>query len=242
VRKLSAVAALSVFGALLVAANPVGPPIAVVKWTTATWLLVGLLLVTMTGLLREWYWSRWSALAAAIAVLPWTVAFIGTPGYGIPKVRPALAGIASVVLLMTLVGRRMFDRFEGRSQTAVWRRSGTTLIRWTVICNLASVLGLFAFVAFYDFRSEWHLPVLASLMVGLLLGVALLARQKTLGVLAVAVSCVCFLPAGGHFVWSEATSAGEAVLFAAVFLPGVLTGWATLLTFGAPMVRYLRAG
>jgi hypothetical protein len=32
------------------------------------------------------------------------------------------------------------------------------------------------------------------------------------------------------------------MLFGAIFLPGVLTGWASLFAFGKPMWRYLRAG
>ena len=49
------------------------------------------------------------------------------------------------------------------------------------------------------------------------------------------------VPAGGYFVWKEATYVAEAVLFGAVFLPGVLMGWVCLVAFGRPMLAMLRS-
>jgi hypothetical protein len=47
------------------------------------------------------------------------------------------------------------------------------------------------------------------------------------------------VPAGWYFVWREAGSLGEAVLFGVVFLPGVLTAWASLIAFGRPIAGHL---
>lgn len=149
---------------------------------------------------------------------------------------------ASLVLLLSLSGRGMYERYEGGSKSVDWSGPRMTLVRWTIICNLASVLAFYLFVVAYDYRIEWHILIPASLLLGLILGVLLLARQKTLGVLLIAICCGCFVPAGGYFVWKEASYAGEAILFGAVFLPSVFTGWASLFAFGKPMWRYLRAG
>jgi len=113
-------------------------------------------------------------------------------------------------------------------------------VRWTIILNIASVLGLALFVSLYRYAIEWHVAIPAVLLLGLLLGVLLLATQKTIGLLLVAVSCVLFVPAGTYFVWREASHTGEMYLFAAAFLPGVIAGWACLVMFGRPIWRVLR--
>ena len=114
------------------------------------------------------------------------------------------------------------------------------LVRWTIICNMASVLGLYLFAVAYNYAVGWHVLIPASLLLGLLLAVLLLAHQKTGGVLQLAACCVLFVPSGSYFVWTEARYAGEAILFAVLFLPGVLTSWAVLLSFSRPMWRFLK--
>ena len=81
-----------------------------------------------------------------------------------------------------------------------------------------------------------------ALLAALLVGVLLLARQKTVGLLLVVLSCMLFVPAGTFFVWKEASHTGEVYLFAAAFLPGIIAGWACLFAFGRPMWWALRAG
>jgi len=116
------------------------------------------------------------------------------------------------------------------------------LVRWTIILNLASVLGLFLFVVVYRYAIEWHVVIPAVLLAGLVCGVLLLARQKTAGLLLVALSCILFVPAGTFFVWKEASHTGEIYLFAAAFLPGISVGWACLFAFAGPLWPALRAG
>jgi hypothetical protein len=116
------------------------------------------------------------------------------------------------------------------------------LVRWTIILNMASALGLFLFVVVYRYAIGWHVAIPAVLLAGLVAGVLLLARQKTVGLLLVALSCILFVPAGTFFVWQEASHTGEVYLFAAAFLPGIIAGWACLFAFGRPMWRALRAG
>ena len=115
-------------------------------------------------------------------------------------------------------------------------------MRWTIILNMASVLGLWLFVVVYRYAIEWHVAIPAVLLAGLAVGVLLLARQMTAGLLLVAVSCILFVPAGAFFLWKEASHTGEIYLFAAAFLPGIIAGWACLVAFGGPIWRALRAG
>jgi hypothetical protein len=242
VRKAVAVLALAALGVLILRLDPRDPGGSLDRTGAAVWVLLAPLLITMAGLLRERYWSRWLALAAGIAVLPWAFVLVVAPGFGMDMCPQQMALGASALLLLSLVGRTMFERYEGRADQADWAGRRMTLVRWTIICNVASVLALYLFVAAYDYRAEWHLLVPALLLVVLLLGLLMLAHQRTAGILLVALCCVLLLPAGAYFVATEARTSGEGILFAAIFLPGILTGWATLLVFGKPMLRYLRSG
>jgi hypothetical protein len=209
------------------------------RFITAMWVLLAPLALTIGGLIRGAYWSRWLAIAAGLAVLPWAAAF-AVPVSDIPAGRAPIALVASLVLVFAPLGRSMFDRFEGRAPGTDWRGRRMTLVRWTIICNVASILALYPFVAVYEARVAWHFLIPAALLAGLILGVLALAHGRTGGLLAVALCCILFVPAGGYFVSREASYAGEAILFIVVFAPGVLTGWASLFAFGGPIWTYVR--
>jgi len=179
-------------------------------------------------------------LAAALAVLPWATVLVLTPGVGGFRARAAIALIASLLLLSSLLGRRMFDRYEGSARHMHWSGRRMSLVRWSIVFNLASLLNLYLFVAAYRYRVEWHIVIPALVLGGLILSLLLLAHQKTVGILAVALSGLLFLPAGAYFVGKEATYSGEAALFALLFLPGILAAGATLLAYGGPMYQYFR--
>ena len=116
------------------------------------------------------------------------------------------------------------------------------LVRWTIILNIASVMGLFLFVTLYRSTIEWHMAIPGVLFLGLMVGVLLLGFQKTIGLLLVGANCILFVPAGSYFVWREASYTGEIYLFAVCFLPGVAAGWACLFAFGRPIWNTLRFG
>lgn len=239
-RKTVAILALLALGGLVLTlergAYGVNPRLVV-----ATELLLIPLAVTIVGLAAEKYWSRWLALAGALAVLPWAfVLTFGLPA-GAPLRQQTVALIASVLLLVSLPGRAMFERYEGRAATD-WTGTRMWLVRWTIILNIASALGLFLFVVMYRYAIEWHIAIPTVLLTGLLVGVLLLASQKTVGLILVALSCVFFVPAGVFFVWQEASHTGDVYLFAVAFLPGVIAGWACLFAFGKPICAALRAG
>ena len=84
-------------------------------------------------------------------------------------------------------------------------------------------------------RSAWLLLVPIT-------GVWLLAYQKTIGLLILAACCIAFVPLGAVFLGHESSSPAEAWLLVSIFLPGVLLGWASLIAFGQPMLRFLRTG
>jgi hypothetical protein len=237
-----AITALATLGGLIVASRTSGQPVSNDRFVVAMWVLLAPLLITMIGLVCGAYWSRWLGVAAGIAVLPWASVFALAGGLGVPIMRSRVALAASVLVILSLLGRGMFERFEGRAARVDWGGHRMTLVRWTIICNIASILALYLFVAVYDARIAWHFMIPALLLLGLVLGVFALAHGKTAGLLAVALCCILFVPAGGYFVWQEARYAGEAILFIIVFLPGVLTGWASLFSFGGPIRRYLRGG
>ena len=121
----------------------------------------------------------------------------------------------------------MFEALEGR-QRVDWSGARMGLLRWTLVFNTASAFSLYLFVMAYDADFGSFVAIGAWLLLGLVAGVWLLAHQKTFGLVILAACCVAFLPLGILFLASEAHSLAEAWLLVAVFLPGVLMGWASL--------------
>lgn len=242
-RTVMAVAALVALGALALRFAPragSGPPgservgmAILLLLLPLAWAAVGLVLRRAAG--------RWIGLSVGVAVLPWATAFAIGPSYGAPTWPAWVALAASLTLLLTLTGRRMFDAHEGRLDVD-WSSPRMGILRWTIIFNAASALALYLFVMAYDADLGGFVTVGIWLLLGLLLGVWLLAHQKTFGLLILAACCVAFLPLGTLFLQREAHSPEEAWLLVAVFLPGVLMGWASLIAFGRPMLRFLRSG
>lgn len=242
IRKALALAALATLGLLIVTADLRFPDGSLQRSAVAFWALLVPLLATMVAFASERTWSRWPVLAVAIAVLPWSMAFLLGPTYGAPTFRVQLALLAAVVLLLSSTGKGMAQRYEGKTKGVAWGGARMSLVSWTIAANLASILTLYLFVAGYQASTPCIIGIPAVLLAGLLVGVLLLAYQKTAGLLLVGVCCILFLPTGAYFVWREAQYPGEAMLFAAAFAPGVLTGWACLLVFGRPMWRHLTPG
>ena len=195
------------------------------------WALVALLLRRPAG--------RWLGLAVGVAVLPWATAFTLAPGYG-TAIWPGRAALAAaLILLFSLSGRSMFDAYEAR-QAVDWSGFRMGLLRWTLVFNTASAFSLYLFVMAYDATLGGFVAVGAWLLLGLIAGVWLLAHQKTIGLLILAGCCIAFIPLGLLFMASEAHSPEEAWLLVAIFLPGVLMGWASLIAFARPMLSFLR--
>ena len=242
-RSALAVAALATLGVLVVILAPrtaEGPPggerlgIAIfLMLLPLVWALVGLIVRRPAG--------RWLGWAIGIAVLPWAAAFTLGPSYGASVWPAQVALAASLTLILALTGRGMFDAYEGRLEVD-WSGFRMGILRWTIIFNAASAFALYLFVMAYDADLGGFVAVGAWLLLGLVAGVWLLAHQKTVGLLILALCCFAFVPLGILFLEREAHSPEEAWLLVAVFLPGLLMGWASLVTFGRPMLRFLRSG
>ena len=91
--------------------------------------------------------------------------------FGLPRGAPlrqqTIALLASLALLVSLSGRAMFERYEGNAATD-WSGPRMGLVRWTIILNMASALGLFLFVVVYRYAIGWHVAIPAVLLAGLL--------------------------------------------------------------------------
>ncbi len=194
--------------------------------------------LTVFGVIASKAWARWLALASAIALLPWALAIVAEDGFRIRQIEPWLVLGASVLLLITLTGRATYDDFEGRDPTERWAGRRMALIRWTVICNVAAVLNLWTFATAYTPAAAWHTLIPGLSAVGLVLGAGFLARQKTVGLLILAVCCVAFPPAASYFVSEQSTGAAEKLLFVFLFLPGWTTAVASLVSFAGPIRRF----
>jgi len=242
-RSALAVAALTTLGVLVVILVPRtadGPP-GSERLGIAMFLMLLPLGWALVGLIMQRPAGRWLGLAIGIAVLPWAAAFTFGPSYGAATWPGQVALAASVALLLALTGRGMFEAHEGRLDVD-WGGFRMGILRWTIIFNAASAFALYLFVMAYDADLGGFVAVGAWLLLGLVAGVWLLAHQKTIGLLILALCCVAFLPLGILFLEREAHSPEEALLLVAVFLPGVVMGWASLVTFGRPMLRFLRSG
>ncbi len=241
-RSALAVVALATLGALtlLLAPRAGDGPLGSERLGIAILLMLLPLVWALVGLVLRRPAGRWLGLAVGIAVLPWATAFTLGPSYGTPTWPGRVALAASLTLLVTLTGQRMFEAHEGR-QEVDWSGFRMGLLRWTLVFNTASAFSLYLFVMAYDADLGGFVAVGAWLLLGLVLGVWLLAHQKTFGLLVLACCCVAFLPLGALFLDREAHSTEEAMLLVAIFLPGVLIGWASLIAFGRPMLKFLRS-
>jgi hypothetical protein len=241
-RQWMAVAALTMLAVLIVTASRSGIAGNTDRLVLALRVLLVPLVITMGGVLASRAWGRWAALAAGLAVLPWSTAFVLTADPMIPLTPPVLALTASLALLGSLSGRAMVDHFEGETHLMALPSPLGRVVRWTVIGNVAAAIVLYFFVAAYEYRVSWRMAIPGLLLLGLVVGVLLLARGRTLGLVLVGGSCVLFVPAGGYFVWTEAASIAEAMLFIVAVLPGVVMGWVSVVVFGKPLWRFARAG
>lgn len=240
-RKALAVLALLTLGALIATVDADGPPGINDGLRAAGLGLLWPLAACVGAVLWNRPLGRWTGLAAGIAVLPWATVLTFGPTYGAPIGRQAIALAAAATLLVSLSGERMFEAFEGRARRIDWKAPRMSIVRWAVVCNLASVLTLYFFVVAYEPRAGAHLLGLGLLLAGLIVGVLALAYQKTFGLFLVALCCMAFLPVGVHFVHREAAGAAEAILFGVVFAPGIATGTACLVAFARPIWTALRS-
>ncbi|MCG8469594.1 MAG: hypothetical protein MJB57_15545 [Gemmatimonadetes bacterium] len=203
----------------------------------STWLLLLPLGFALCGALRERAWGRWLGLGAALAVLPWALILTIVP-LGLPVLPSAIALAAAVLIMVSLLPR-------GSSPGAPWERSAgdpkeRALVGATIVCGIAALPILFLFVGQGVGRPHASGVLPAGLLIILAVGVTLLARGKTLGVLVMAIGALALVPAGVAFFTGRSVHPGEAMLLAPTFLPAIALGLGCALVFARPMWRFLR--
>lgn len=226
-RTLLALVALALLAGIVVTFRPSGLPIGREASTIAVRMLLIPLGLAAVGLMRRASWGEVTGLSIALAVLPWAFVLTVTPSLGAPITRQTIALAAAVLLLVALV------RPSAGGRSEAW-------IRWCLVLNLASIFHLYMFVTAYRFGASWQLVVLGSLLAALVVGVGLLARQKTIGLLLLAASALLLVPGAALFVGAEARSPHEAVFFWLLFAPGILAAVGSVLVLGRPLISVIR--
>jgi hypothetical protein len=205
------------------------------------WAVFAVVVVGTVGFAQGAWWGRmvpfaWSASVSLVTVMA-VVSGADLAGW-------FLAG--GLLLMGCVAGRQMFERYEGQAPAPLdWRQPGMGLVRIALVANLHAFLVAVTIVPmlrftqsciFEGFDTSPLMAVCLAMTAILLVGVVLLARQRTAGLLLVAVSAV-----GLPLVLLTRRSHGESPLILALLLaPGILCGWLALGRFLPGMVRLLR--
>jgi hypothetical protein len=200
------------------------------------------LLLGMLGLAQGAWWGRivplaWSVGVAAVS----TLALVLGRRPQAWQVWLALAG--ALVLIACLSGKEMFAHYEGKAPPPLdWTRPGMRLVRTAMVANVYAFLVAVAIVPVLTtidgcvlLRPQQAAACLAMMAI-LVVGLVLLARQRTAGLLLVAVS-VMGLPLM-LMAWRGALE--EVLILSVAIAPGIVCGWLALGRFVPGMVRLLR--
>ncbi len=228
-------AALVVLGIVFATVNDGSTPMV----TLAFWALSILTAITAIGLVRARYLARWMAIALGWSVLPIAGAIMLDPPAR-SDVRPLVTLLAGATIFVALLGRSMFAAFEGRSSTHDWSGGRMGLVRWAIIANLATSLSLSLATLQWQSMPGKVVVWCGSFALILLLSIGLLARQKTLGILLLAVGCVGILGSGSYFMVSDAAPWEAVMLLSLMFGPGVVLGSAVLVAYAKPILAFVR--
>lgn len=196
------------------------------------------------GVARERVWGRWAGLAAGIFAV-WRVSSNLFAGI-IPDWEHLFMGLSGMLLTCCLLGRTMYARYEGRVfgelPASRWDRFRLLVVRWSAVVAIT----MFPFIIFSVIvgspscggllPDSLYRPILAGLGGAVLFGVVLIARQKTAGVLLIAI-------AGSMASWlfgSVMSYTGELNTFEAACRAGhSLIYLLPALILAAPMFRLL---
>jgi hypothetical protein len=199
------------------------------------------------SLIRGWWWGRMLATALALYSVLDAVDELAIAPSDWQSLGAALAGLG---LAACLLGRSMFERFEGRAPPPLsWREHGMGVVRWAVVASactlLAAVmnlqeaaegLGLLGGEPVLRPVEMTSFVITAVFTITLSVGLGLLALQRTGGLLIV----------GGSVLVLSATMLRElvwgtmALRLAIVLAPGLLMAWTAIFVWGKPMSRFLR--
>lgn len=225
---------------LVVTYRPSGIPFGREPARPAVWALLAPLFAVAIGVTRGAKWGDNLGLAVSLAALPWATVLTLTPSFGAPITRQVVALIGSGILLLALLFPTHSEGVRQPDADNRPRVGKSRWIRWCLVLNLVSALNLYLFVIGYAFGASWQLLVLGALLVGLLVGLGLLARNVTGGLLVLALSAILMVPGSALFVAAEAKSTGEAWLFVVLFGPGVVAALGTTASLSSAFARIFR--
>jgi hypothetical protein len=268
IRRAIAIALLAAYSAWLAACLVsffIEPPDA--RWTTCfgstTWLWqldfgfhLALALTASLGLARSWRWARMLSVSLALSAM---FTPVGSLLAALQHLRApdfdVLMRIAwSLALLACLRGPAFCAHYEGQPQVGLhWQTRETAVLWWAIVLNGLTIVrfaeplmppwkeGYYSSILLspihHDTPAYWASVALAALLV---LGIGLLARQRTLGLLLTAVVSVV-LPVALVACRDNYFDAQFARDFLLVAVPGILAAWLAVAFWGRAMWRTLRA-
>jgi hypothetical protein len=214
-------------------------------------LAFSLVLAAIVGLARSWWWARMWTFSLAFAAL--AQVFINYLSF--PSVRElSLVTGWAAALLVCLAGRRFRAHHEARTAGLDWEAPGMGVLWWAIVLNGATMVLLpLKLIAAWqisvgcfgphhgpiDHQAPAYWP--SVLVAGLLLvGLLLLARQKTAGLLLTASASVA-LPLVLAQTLRESFSLFDARMELLPAVPGLLAAWLALGVWARPLWRLLRS-
>lgn len=206
--------------------------------------------VALYGIARERAWGRWVGLAVGLLAL-WKVSnqlffdllYEESPMIMVDWGQKIRAG-GGVLLTASLFGTTMYDRFDGRIfgdlPSGRWDRFRLLAVRWSAVVAIALLPIIVASLRYGPpdcgalIPRRMHSPVLGILGAAVVLGIALIARGKTAGVIIIAGAGTTaawlygeVFYSTGELNWFEAANrAGHSLVF---LLPALI--------LAAPMLR-----
>lgn len=214
-------------------------------------LLIGFLATAFYGVAMDRVWGRWAGLAVGLLSL-WRVSslFLSDLFYGwSPMImlewqNILLAG-GGLLLMTSLLGPTMYMKYEGsvygELPSGRWDRFRLLVVRWSAVVAITLLPFIVASTIIHEpvcgLLPVWlNRVALGVLGVAVFFGIVLIARQKTAGVLLIAISGSIaawlfgtIFSYDGSVNWFEATCrAGHSLIY---LLP--------VLILSAPMVRLI---
>jgi hypothetical protein len=267
IRRGAASALVAVYAATLLTCLLVGffvkppEPTQTDNWSGHTWVLqlefglgFTLALIASLGLARSWWWARMLSASLALAEMFWPVVSL-VSGLHHPRELSDLVRIAwASALLACLRGPAFCALFEGRQQVgASWRAPGMRALWWAIVLNgvtlvrLAGPLldpwreaggfGIPSSLVNQHAPAYWPSVALAAL---LFVGLGLLARQQTTGLLLAAVVSVV-LPVALLACRRCSVDARFVTVVLLPSVPGLLAAWVALGFRARAMWKILRS-
>jgi hypothetical protein len=223
----------------------------------ACWIQVGVFGGAAVALATGRWWGRFLPLSIAWSFI---LSLLHSGGLGLPRLNTWLG----VILLLCLSGRAMQERFEAKAPLPIdWTAPSMAIVRCALVITAAGLYGqlMDLLVLAREVRGLplWHIDppyshcwpawpcvtdagdflLLLGLEVVLMVGLVLLARQRTVALLLIAVAALVgtLLLVREIPVFQLHTPPLNMLLDLA---PGLVLSWAAVIVWSRPVVRLLR--